>query len=144
MSATSTSASPSPMSVTFTSASSSVTSSVTASMLSESPQSFRKQGGTVKRNIQGKSEVWEFFQIYNEKKFKTHAFCILCKSDVNYGKTHSTSNLEKHIQRHNKKEYENIMCERANKRFKCREAENTSTGIQQKLTPFMYSVGVYE
>ena len=144
MSATSTSASPSPMSVTFTSASSSVTSSVTASVLSESPQSFRKQGGTVKRNIQGKNEVWEFFQIYNEKKFKSHAFCILCKSDVNYGKTHSTSNLEKHIQRHHKKEYENIMCERANKRFKCREAENISTGIQQKLTPFMDSVGVYE
>ena len=119
--------------------STSASSSLTASVLSESPQSFRKQGGTVKRNILGKNEVWEFFQIYNEKNFKTHAFCILCKSDVNYGITHSTSNLEKHMQRHHKKEYENIMCERANKRLKLREADNTSTGIQQKLTPFMES-----
>ena len=52
--------------------STSASSSLTASVLSESPQSFRKQGGTVKRNILGKNEVWEFFQIYNEKNFKTH------------------------------------------------------------------------
>jgi hypothetical protein len=54
--------------------STSTSSSVTASVLSESPQSFRKQGGTVKRNIQGKNEVWEFFQIYNEKNFKNSCF----------------------------------------------------------------------
>jgi hypothetical protein len=70
-------------------------SSVTASTLSASPQSFREQGGTLKRNVNGKNEVWTFFQIYDEKKFTTHAFCMLCKSDVNYGRTHSTSNLEK-------------------------------------------------
>ena len=89
--------------------------------------------------MHGKDEVWEFFQIYDEKKFRTHAFCILCNSDVNYGRTHSISNLEKHVQRHHEKEYENVMCERANKRLKLREANVTSTGIQQKLTNFMKS-----
>jgi len=40
--------------------STSASSSLTASVLSESPQSFRKQGGTVKRNILGKNEVYYF------------------------------------------------------------------------------------
>jgi hypothetical protein len=100
---------------------------------------FREQGGTLKRNVNGKNKVWAFFQIYDEKKFTTHAFCMLCKSDVNYGRTHSTSNLEKHMQRHHKKDYENIMCERANKRLKLGEADVTSTSIQQKVTNFMES-----
>ena len=41
---------------------------------------------------------------------------MLCKSNVNYGITHSTSNLEKHMQWHHKKEYENIMCKQAKDR----------------------------
>jgi len=57
-------------------------------------ESFILKGGTLKRNANAtKNEVWQFFQVYNEKKFKTHAYCVLCKSDVSYGKTHSTSNL---------------------------------------------------
>jgi hypothetical protein len=127
------------LTVDVSDATSTSASSVTASMLSASPQSFRKLGGTLKRNMYGKNEVWEFFQIYDEKKLTTHAFCILCHSDVNYGRTHSTSNLEKHVQRHHKKEDENILCERANKRLKLRVANVTSTGIQQKLTNFMES-----
>ena len=127
------------LTVDVSDATSTSASSVTASMLSASPQSFRKLGGTLKRNMHGKDEVWEFFQIYNDKKFTVLAFCILCNSAVNYGRTHSTSNLEKHLQRHHKKGYKNVMCERANKRLKLREANVTSTGIQQKLTNLMDS-----
>jgi hypothetical protein len=76
-----------------------------------SSESFIEKGGTLKRNANAtKNEVWQFFQVYNEKKFQTHVFCVLCKSDVSYGKTHSTSNLEKHIQRHHKTEFANIGC----------------------------------
>ena len=114
------------LTVAVSDATSTSASSVTASTLLVLPQSFREQGGTLKRNVNGKNEVWAFFQIYDEKKFTTHAFCMLCKSDVNYGRTHSTSNLEKHMQRHHKKDYENIMCERANKCLKLREADVTS------------------
>jgi hypothetical protein len=89
-------------------------SSLPASTLSS--HSFSVQGGTLKRNVHGKSEVWEFFQVYDEKKFKTHAFCLLCESDVNYGSSQSTSNLEKHIKSHHNIEYERIMSDRANKR----------------------------
>ena len=123
------------LTVVASDAASNSASSVTASTLSVSPQSL---GGTLKRNVNGKSEVWQFFQIYEERMFTTHAFCILCKSDVNYGRTHSTSNLEKHMQRHHKNEYDTIMCERANKRLKLGKAGDTST-IQQKLTKFMAS-----
>jgi hypothetical protein len=43
------------------------------------------------------------------------------------------------MQRHHKKDYENIMCERANKRLKLRDADVASTGHQKKLTNFMDS-----
>ena len=100
-----------------------------------SSESFIEKGGTLKRNANAtKNEVWQFFQVYNEKKFKTHVFCMLCKSDVSYGKTHSTSNLEKNIQRKHKTEYDIIMAERANKRLKI-HAENSfdATSYKQKL-----------
>lgn len=84
-------------------------SSFTTSTLST--MSFSEQGGTLKKNLHGKSDVWQFFQIYDEVKYTTHAFCALCKCDVNYGKSHSTSNLEKHIRRHHKEEYDNILSE---------------------------------
>lgn len=38
----------------------------------------------------------------------------LCKSDVNYGRMHSISNLEENIERHHKKEYKSIMSDRGN------------------------------
>jgi hypothetical protein len=116
------------LNVVVSNAASNSASSVTVSTLSVSPQSL---GGTLKRNVNGKSEVWQFFQVYEERKFMTHAFCILCKSDINYGRSHSTSNLEKHMQRHHKKEYDLIMCKRANKRLKLVEAGDT---VQEKLT----------
>ena len=93
-----------PSAVQFDVESSTVDSSIARSRISS--ESFIEKGGTLKRNANAtKNEVWQFFQVYNEKKFKTHVFCMLCKSDVSYGKTHSTSNLEKHIQRQHKKEY---------------------------------------
>jgi hypothetical protein len=82
-------------------------SSFTPSALSSSSLSFRAQVGTLKRNVKGKSDVWLHFQIYNEKKFNAHAFCLLCKSDVKYGQMHSTTNLKniyKEIMKKNMKE----------------------------------------
>jgi hypothetical protein len=108
-------------------------SSVTASAISS--VSFNAQGGTLKRNVKGKSDVWLYFQIYHEKKFHTHAFCLLCESDVNHGQMHSTSNLDKHLQRHHAKEYETIMVERAKKKSKL----EANSGVQTKLTPFLES-----
>jgi len=100
-----------------------------------SSKSFIEMGGTLKRNAHAtKNEVWTYFQVYNEKKFHTHAFCVLCKSDVSYGKTHSTSNLEKNIQRKHKTEYDIIMAERANKRLKIHaEISFDATSYKQKL-----------
>jgi hypothetical protein len=57
---------------------------------------------------------------------------------VNYGRTHSTSNLEKHTQRHHKKD-ENIMSERANNWLKLCAEISTGTQMQKKLTSFIES-----
>jgi hypothetical protein len=106
--------------------------SSTPSALSSSSLSFCERGGTLKRNIKGKSDVWLHFQIYNEKKFNAHAFCLLCKSDVKYGQTHSTTNLEKHLQRNHEKEYKTIMVERAKKKLKV----EANSGVQTRLATF--------
>ena len=61
--------------------------------------------------------VWRYFHVYNENKFaKMHAYCVLCSSDVNYGVTHATTNLVKHIERHHKNEHKIIMHKQANER----------------------------
>jgi hypothetical protein len=122
--------------ITVTGGGSTSASSVTETTLSPQPKSFYEEGATLKRNVNGKSDVWQFFHIYDEKKFQDHAFCLLCKSDIKYGKTHSTSNLEKHIQRHHKKEYEDIMIQRSNKRLKLLE-DDSKSGNQNKITKFM-------
>ncbi len=46
------------------------------------------------------------------------------------------------MQRHRRKVYESIMCERANNRLKLRDANNTSCSTQLKLTNFMDSSNV--
>jgi len=112
-----------------------------------SSESFIEKGGTLKRNANAtKNEVWQFFQVYNEKKFQTHVFCVLCKSDVSYGKTHSTSNLEKHIQRHHKTEFANIMKDRAEKRLKVHAEISISTNLQkqQKLSSYIERADDYQ
>jgi hypothetical protein len=71
------------------------------------PYHFVHKLAPLKRNVKGKSDVWLHFQIYNEKKFNAHAFCLLCKSDVKYGQMHSTTNLKniyKEIMKKNMKE----------------------------------------
>ena len=134
-----------PSAVQFDVESSTVDSSIARSRISS--ESFIEKGGTLKRNANAtKNEVWQFFQVYNEKKFKTHVFCMLCKSDVSYGKTHSTSNLEKHIQRQHKKEYTSIMKERADKRLKVHAEISISTSFQkqQKLSNYMEKADDYQ
>jgi hypothetical protein len=112
-----------------------VPASSTASFQSDVLHSFGDQGGTLKRNIHGRNEVWSFFRVYNEKQFKTHAFCILCKKDINYGSTRCTSNLEKHILRHHKEQHKIIMSERASKRV-CLDLTSDSKN-QAKLSSFI-------
>jgi hypothetical protein len=110
-----------------------------------SDNTFIGRGGTVKRNEKASNEVWEYFRIYNEKHFRTHAFCVLCNKDVNYGKTHSTSSLDKHIFRHHKDEYKNIMTERAKKRICIESKRGTSTvTVQSKVTDYVDSNPEYQ
>jgi hypothetical protein len=94
-----------------------------------------EKGGTLKRNALARNEIWQFFRLYNEKKFsKSAVYCILCSKDIYYGTSHSTSNLEKHVMRHHKDEYKAVMNERAEKKQR-----NNSTGnfCQTKLSEYI-------
>jgi hypothetical protein len=53
------------------------------------------RGGTLKRNEFSRNEVWQFFHVYKEKRFKQHVFCLLCEKDVYHGLSHAASNLKK-------------------------------------------------
>jgi hypothetical protein len=99
---------------------------------------FIQNSGTLKRNCRGKSEIWKYFQIYNEKKYSNLAFCILCNKDINYGKTHSTSTLDQHLQRRHVEEFNSLMVEKTNKRL-C-----TDVPKQSKLTDFINVKSKYE
>jgi hypothetical protein len=44
-----------------------------------------------------------------------HACSLLCTSNVNYGITHATINLLKHVERHHKNEQKIIMHDQATK-----------------------------
>ena len=103
-----------------------------------SVSSFIQNSGTLKRNCRGKSEIWKYFQIYNEKQYSNLAFCILCNSDINYGKTHCTSTLNQHLQRRHVEEFNSLMVEKANKRL-C-----TDVPKQSKLTDFINVKSKYE
>ncbi len=72
--------------------------------------------------------------MYNEKQFKEHAFCLLCKMDVYYGASHATSNLKKHVDRHHKEVYKAILSERAKKRQSIVPAQGDS---QRSLDHFL-------
>lgn len=117
------------------------TSAESTSTITFAHATYVDKGGTLKRNEFGRNEVWQFFRIYNEKRFKQHVFCLLCEKDVYYGLSHATSNLEKHISRHHKDDYKAIMCDRANKR-QC--VENTMVGSQESIIKFVKNCPSYE
>jgi hypothetical protein len=107
------------------SASGSISASETNVIISDVPAT--EKGGTLKRNALARNEIWQFFRLYNEKQFsKSLAYCILCSKDVNYGTSHSTSNLEKHLMRHHRDEYKVVMNERAEKKHKSNSTVNSS------------------
>jgi hypothetical protein len=115
---------------------------------SSSALCFVSQGGTLKRNEKVTNEVWEYFGVYHEKNFRTHAFCLLCNNDVNYGKTHSTSCLEKHMRSKHQQEFQAIMSDRAAKKLRLAGCENENendriTVTQVKLTDYMDNTAKY-
>ena len=113
---------------------------------SSSALCFVSQGGTLKRNEKVTNEVWEYFRVYHEKNFRTHAFCLLCNNDVNYGKTHSTSCLEKHMRSKHQQEFKAIMSDRAAKKLRLAECEKENDRItvtQVKLTEYMDNTAKY-
>ncbi len=90
--------------------------------------------------------MWEYFRVYHEKNFRTHAFCLLCNNDVNYGKTHSTSCLEKHMRSKHQQEFKAIMSDRVAKKLRLAECEKENDRItvtQVKLTDYMDNTAKY-
>ncbi len=75
---------------------------------------FLNKGGSLRKNHLSINEGWQYFHVYNKKRFKSHTCCVLCNKDVFYGLSHFTSNLEKHMSRLYKEDYKEIMCYRAN------------------------------
>ncbi len=134
---------PGPIPIAMSGSSSPSISAFAPSVLSaDTVITFLDKGGSLRLNHLGTNEVWQYFCVYNEKQYKSHAYCGLCNKDVFYGLSHATSNLEKHMSRHHKEDYKDIMCERANKR-KCSTSNNASQA-QAKLTKYVTCCPEYE
>lgn len=96
---------------------------------------FVDRGGSVKQNVLGRSEVWKFFRIYNEKPYKMHALCVLCNTDVFYGATHCTGNLSRHMERKHRKEFDLLQSQKESKRQRLlSSASGTSNGCITNFT----------
>ena len=50
------------------------TSAESTSTITFAHATYVDKGGTLKRNEFGRNEVWQFFRIYKEKRFKQHVF----------------------------------------------------------------------
>jgi hypothetical protein len=61
--------------------------------------SYLEKQRYVKKNA--KSGIWRFFEIYTEKQLKHLAYCKICKEDINYTLTiSSTSMLTRHSRKY--------------------------------------------
>jgi hypothetical protein len=50
-------------------------------------------------NKNGKSSIWNYFEVYHDKKLRHLAYCILCHEDINYSHAKSTGMLTRHMRR---------------------------------------------
>jgi hypothetical protein len=59
----------------------------------------------------GWSEVWHFFEVFQDVKYKAWAFCTLCCTDINYTDTMNMGMLVRHLQKQHKDEYYKVIIE---------------------------------
>jgi hypothetical protein len=55
------------------------------------------------------SEVWQYFDVFTDRKYKSYAFCKLCQPEVYFTPTMSTGMLTCHIQKHHHEEHEKVI-----------------------------------
>jgi hypothetical protein len=70
---------------------------------------IREKTKTWSRKKHARSEVWKFFEVFKEMMYKSWAFCSLCQSDVYYTDTMSTGMLLRHLRKHHREEYNNVL-----------------------------------
>lgn len=63
---------------------------------------------TLKKNPSN-TLLWKYFKVFKNKKQKNFAFCVLCRRQVNYSKSYSTSALSHHLRYNHKAMHEEYM-----------------------------------
>jgi len=66
-------------------------------------------------NKNGKSIIWNYFEVYHDKNLRHLAYCILCHEDINYTKSKSTGMPTRHMRRKHRKDYELMIEEEVKK-----------------------------
>ncbi len=81
-----------------------------------------------KRNA--KSGIWQFFEIYRDRKFQNLAFCLLCKKDVNYSTTMSTGMLTRHVRTKHRSDYQAMLEADMAKKFRADTASDLGSDVK--------------
>ncbi len=77
----------------------------------------------------GRSDIWKYFQVYKEAKFKAWTFCTLCSKQVNYTDTMSTGVLLRYLQKCHRKEYDLVLKLDVEKKKKIQKTSETQAKI---------------
>jgi len=87
-----------------------------------------------KRKKNARSEVWQHFEIFKDPQYNAWAYCSLCKSEVYYTDTMSTGMLTRHLRKHHREEYDNLLASEVKKK---REKEKAGVAEQPNITTFV-------
>jgi hypothetical protein len=87
-----------------------------------------------KRKKNARSEVWQHFEIFKDPQYNAWAYCSLCKSEVYYTDTMSTGMLTRHLRKHHREEYDNLLASEVKNK---REKEKASVAEQLNIMTFV-------
>jgi hypothetical protein len=91
-----------------------------------------------------RSDVWRYFQVFKEAKYKAWTYCMLCDKDVHYTEMMSTRMLIRHLWKHHRKEYDMVMELEMTKMQKVQENALKGKQGQTKVTSFVTYFPTFE
>lgn len=86
------------------------------------------------KNKNAKSSIWNYFEVYHDKKLRHLAYCILCHNDVNYTTSKSTGMLTRHLRRQHRNEFQAMVECEVKQKLECSKKNLDSSSNCSSIT----------